>query len=164
MGADGMKLQSTAAWGPKRERVALLIAAGRSIKAAAVEAKCGERTAHGWLEDPRYRSFISELRHRMLDEAVGSLTEATNHAVSTLRNLLDDDHINVRLRAALGIIDAVVRLREHVELERRIAALEDRREPEIEAVEVGEENDDPADEFAFVDRCGVARHLRGCPG
>jgi hypothetical protein len=30
-----MRLQPTATWGPKQERVALLIAAGRSIKAAA---------------------------------------------------------------------------------------------------------------------------------
>src|SRR5262249_6457353 len=73
VGADGMKLQPTATWSPKQERVALLIAAGRSIKAAAAEAKCGERTAHAWLEDHRYRSLISELRHRMLDEAVGTL-------------------------------------------------------------------------------------------
>jgi hypothetical protein len=117
-------MQPTATWNPRQERVALLIAAGRSIKAAALEAKCGERTVHGWLEDHRYRSLIGELRHRLLDEAVGALTEATNEAVSTLKELLDDKQPNVRLRAALGILDAVVRLREHVELEQRIATLE----------------------------------------
>jgi hypothetical protein len=141
-----MKLQPTATWSPKQERVALLIAAGRSIKAAAAEAKCGERTAHAWLDDPRYRSLISELRHRMLDEAVGTLAEATNAAVSTLRDLLDDDHGNVRLRAALGIIDAVVRLRDHVEFERRLTALEAQNEPELEAEEIGED-DDEQDEY-----------------
>jgi hypothetical protein len=119
-----MKMQLTATWNPRQERVALLIAAGRSIKAAALETKCGERTVHGWLEDDRYRSLVAELRHRMLDEAVGALAEATNQAVSTLKKLLDDEHPNVRLRAAMGILDAVVRLREHVELERRITALE----------------------------------------
>ena len=141
-----MKLQPTATWSPKQERVALLIAAGRSIKAAAAEAECGERTAHAWLDDPRYRSLISELRHRMLDEAVGALAEATNAAVSTLRDLLDDDHGNVRLRAALGIIDAVVRLRDHVEFERRLTALEAQNEPELEAEEIGED-DDEQDEY-----------------
>ena len=141
-----MKLQPTATWSPKQERVALLIAAGRSIKAAAAEAECGERTAHAWLEDPRYRSLISELRHRMLDEAVGTLAEATNAAVSTLRDLLDDGHGNVRLRAALGIIDAVVRLRDHVEFERRLTALEAQNEPGLEAEEIGED-DDEQDEY-----------------
>ena len=103
-----MKLQLTATWNPRQERVALLIAAGRSTKAAALETMCGERTVHGWLEDDRYRSLVAELRHRMLDGAVGALVEATNEAVSTLRELLDDKQHNVRLRAALGILDAVV--------------------------------------------------------
>jgi hypothetical protein len=82
----------------------------------------------------------------MLDEAVGALAEATNAAVSTLRDLLDDDHGNVRLRAALGIIDAVVRLRDHVEFERRLTALEAQNEPELEAEEIGED-DDEHDEY-----------------
>jgi hypothetical protein len=147
MGADGMKSQPAATWSPKQERVALSIAAGRSIKAAA-EAECGERTAHAWLDDPRYRSLISEFRHRMLDEALGSLVEATNEAVSTLKHLLDDDHVNVRLRAALGIIAAVVRLREHVELERRISFLEAQDESEIEVEATGEaEGDDEHDDY-----------------
>jgi hypothetical protein len=60
----------------------------------------------------------------MLDEAVGSLAEATNEAVGTLRKLLDDTNPSVRLRAALGIIDAVVRMREHVELEARMLRIE----------------------------------------
>jgi hypothetical protein len=107
-----MNEQPSATWSPKQERVALLIAAGLSIKAAA-EADCGERTAHTWLEDPRYRTLISELRHRMLDEAVGSL-----------RKSLNDANSSVRLRAALGIIDAAVRMRDHVEFEARILRLE----------------------------------------
>ena len=142
-GGNRMKRQPTATWSPKQERVALLIAAGRSIKAAALETKCGERTVHGWLDDPRYRSLIAELRNRMLDEAVGSLAEATNEAVGTLRELLDDDHANVRLRAAMGILDAVVRLREHVELEVRITALEATNDdPEGQAETVGEGGDE----------------------
>jgi hypothetical protein len=119
-----MNEQSTAAWSPKQERVALLIAAGRSIKAAAVEADCGERTVHTWLEDPRYRTLVSELRHRMLDEAVGTLAEATNEAVGMLRKLLDEGNSSVRLRAALGILEAAVRMRRHVEFEARILRLE----------------------------------------
>jgi hypothetical protein len=119
-----MNEQLTATWSPKQERVALLLASGRSIKAAAVEADCGERTAHTWLEDPRYRRLISELRHRMLDEAVGTLAEATHEAVGTLRKLLDDGNSSVRLRAATSILDAAVPMRQHIELEARILRLE----------------------------------------
>jgi hypothetical protein len=102
----------------------VLIAAGRSIKDAAAEVECGERTAHTWLADPGYRALIAELRHRMLDGAVGRLADATNAAVSTLRDLLGDDNGNTRLRAATTILDAVVRLREHVEIDARILRLE----------------------------------------
>jgi hypothetical protein len=65
------------------------------------------------LEDPRYRTLIAGLRHRMLDEAVG-----------TLRKLLDGGNSGVRLRAAPGILDAAVRMRDHVEPEARILRLE----------------------------------------
>jgi hypothetical protein len=137
-----MKLQLTATWNPRQERVALLIAAGRTVKAAALETQCGERTVHGWLENHGYRSHIAELRHRMLDGAVGALAEATNEAVGTLRELLGDKHPNVRLRAALGILDAAVRLREHVELERRMTALEAKyASPENEAGSAGEDGE-----------------------
>jgi hypothetical protein len=119
-----MNEQPSAPWSPKQERVALLIATGRSIKAAATEADCGERTAHTWLEDPRYRMLVSELRGRMFDEAVGRLAEATNDAVGTLRKLLDDDNSTVRLRAALGILDTAVRMRQYVEFESRLLRLE----------------------------------------
>jgi hypothetical protein len=63
-----MSVQPTATWGPKPERVALLIASGRTIKAAAVEADCGERTAHTQVEDPRYQTLVANLRGRMLDQ------------------------------------------------------------------------------------------------
>jgi hypothetical protein len=125
---DGRNRQPSAGWSPLQQRVALLIAAGRSIRAAAREADCGERTIHSWLEDSRYRTCIAELRHRMLDEAVGTLAEATNEAVGTLRKLLDDANSSVRLRAALGLLDAAVRMRQHVEFEARILRIEQAQE------------------------------------
>jgi hypothetical protein len=109
----------------------VLIAAGTSIKAAATEVECGERTAHTWLEDPRYRALVAELRHRMLDEAVGNMIDASNKAVGTRRNLLDHSNGNVRLRAALGILDGMLKLREHVELSARILRLEQAQNQDV---------------------------------
>jgi hypothetical protein len=86
--------------------------------------------------------LISELRRRMLDEAVGSLAEATNEAVITLRELLGSENENVRLRASLGIFDAVVRMREHAEFEQRIIALEARLGSPESSELAGEEGDD----------------------
>lgn len=122
--ADSMNRQSPATWNAKQERLAFLIASGRGIKAAASEVEIGERTAHTWLDHPGFRYLISDLRNRMLDEAVGQLVESMNKAVLTLVGLLDAEADSIRLRAALGILESTIRLREHTDFEHRIAALE----------------------------------------
>jgi hypothetical protein len=60
----------------------------------------------------------------MLDAAVGRMADIAGEAVTTLAGLLRDDSPTVRLRASLGILDLLVKLREHVELDGRLAALE----------------------------------------
>jgi hypothetical protein len=97
---------------------------GRPIKLAAGEAGVGERTAHTWLDDPAFRALVAGLRSRMLDAAVGRMADVAGEAVTTLAGLLRDDSPTVRLRASLGILDMLVKLREHVELDGRLTALE----------------------------------------
>jgi hypothetical protein len=128
MGADGMKRHLAARWSPKEERLALLLASGKAIKAAAAEVGIGERTAHTWLGHLHFRTLISELRSRMLDAAVGKLVESTTKAVDTLVCLLSSKRENIRLRAALGIVETMIRIREHVDFEQRILSLETGRE------------------------------------
>ena len=119
-----MNQQLLATWNAKQERVALLIAAGRTIKGAARASDVGERTAHEWLADSEYRAFVGQLRGRILNRAVGRLSRATNEAVGELVRLLKDESATVRLRAATAILDGAVRMREHVELDDRLAHLE----------------------------------------
>jgi hypothetical protein len=114
-------------WTPKQERLATLLASGKGVKAAARELEIGERTAHTWLDNSSFRAFISDLRSRMLDAAVGRLVQSTNEAVNTLVGLLDSDREAIRLRAALGIVDSMIRLREHVDFDRRLLELESSR-------------------------------------
>jgi hypothetical protein len=124
---NGMRRQLPATWTAKQERLALLLASGKGIKAAASEIEVGERTAHTWLDDICFRNLISDLRSRLLDAAVGRLVESTNDAVSTLVDLLSSERETVRLRAALGIVDSMIRLREHVDFDRRLLELESSR-------------------------------------
>jgi hypothetical protein len=124
MGQLGGIRQPTAAFTAKQVRTALLLAAGKSIKACAAEAGAGVRTVHRWLEDDDFRAYIAGLRGRLLQEAVGKLADAAGEAVAVLRSLLGDTNPTVRLRAALGILDALVKVRDHAELDERIAALE----------------------------------------
>jgi hypothetical protein len=119
-----VKEQLSAVWTAKQERLALLLAEGKTVKDAATLGEIGERTAFTWLADRCFQAFVSELRGRMLDAALGRLADAATRAVDTLVALLDEETANVRLRAALGILDSMGRLREHVEFEQRLLVLE----------------------------------------
>jgi hypothetical protein len=119
-----MNMQPPATWTAKQEKLALLIAAGATIKGAAADCGIGERTAHIWIRIPGYASLVAELRGRILDEALGKLAGAAVASVETLRALLDDPSASVRLRASQAILDSLIKIREHTELDRRLMALE----------------------------------------
>jgi hypothetical protein len=116
--------QPTAVGNARQERVALLLASGRTIKEAAAECRVGERTVHTWLGDPDFRGMVSDLQGRLLIEAVGRLSEASGRAVETLVALLQDASSQIRLRAAVAVLDQTMKARERIELEERLARLE----------------------------------------
>lgn len=106
--------------------VILALAQGRSTDEAGKAGGVTGRTVRRWLEDPSFAARVSEVRVQILDRTVGALVDASTEAVATLRSLMSGSSSdNVRMRAALGLLDAVVTMRESLELERRIAALED---------------------------------------
>ena len=113
-------------WNARQERVAVLLASGSTIREAAAATRAGERTVHGWLDDPGYRAFVAGLRDQLLNATIGRLTQTATRAVAVLDGLLDAESESVRLRAALGVIDAMIRTREHGELAARVAELESR--------------------------------------
>lgn len=106
--------------------VILALAQGCSTDEAGRAGGVTGRTVRRWLQDPSFAARVNEVRVQILDRAVGGLVDASTEAVRVLRELMAGSKSdNVRMRAALGILDAVVTMRESLELERRIAALED---------------------------------------
>jgi hypothetical protein len=126
MAEHSAKRQDVAGNGSRKGDVALItaLAAGHSIKEAAKIAGVGERTAHRRLDDPAFKERVNEMRGEFLSEAVGRLSDATTEAAKTLRSLLDSKSDSVRLSAARTILEFAPKLRETVEMERRIAVLE----------------------------------------
>jgi AcrR family transcriptional regulator len=102
------------------------LAGGMTVAESARQAGIGERTVYRRLEDPAFRWTVADARGRLLEHAVGQLAEASTAAAATLRALLDAEADTVRLGAARSILELGGRLREWVELEARIAALEAR--------------------------------------
>jgi hypothetical protein len=108
----------------KRERAAVLLAAGESIVRTARICACSERAVHKWLADPAFAARVDELRAMMLERAMGRMLKNTTRAATTLRKLLSSKDGRVQLGAARAILEGAARLRDTVTLEQRIKALE----------------------------------------
>lgn len=119
-----MNRHNSATWNPKQERLAFLLACGHTIKGAAEECGCGERTAHTWMSEPAFRAHVAELRDVMLGEATGRLAAIATRAVETLDGLMGSESEVVKLRAAVGALKLLFQAREHGELAERMAEME----------------------------------------
>ena len=105
----------------------LALARGASYSEAAVAAGVGERTVVRRMQNPAFRAEVERVRSAMLGIAMGRLTAAVAGAVDTLADLLHPETLSsVRRGAAHSILGHALRLREHLDHEERLAALEAR--------------------------------------
>ena len=108
------------------EALALAVAAGQTLRNAAVAVGVSERTAARRWADPAFRCRVSQLRGEMVQRSLGRLADGVTEAADVLRQLLAAESEAVRLGAARSLLELGVKLREPVELEERLAALEAR--------------------------------------
>lgn len=106
------------------ELLAVALASGQTVRAAAVATGIGEKTAHRRWADLAFQRHVSELRGEMVGRACGQLADGMTAASTKLRQLLDATDERVALSAARSILELGIKLRDAVELETRIAALE----------------------------------------
>ena len=76
------------------------------------------------MADPAFRRRVVELRADMVARSLGRLADGMADAADTLRALLRAEGESVRLGAARALLELGTKLRESVELEERLAALE----------------------------------------
>jgi transposase-like protein len=110
----------------KKSAAALALARGMTIKAAAAAAEVGERTLHRWLdEDKEFARQVSNLQSELFARAIAVLTDGAAEAAAVLRLLcVKGTTEKVRLSAARAVLELTGRLREMVQLEERLAAVE----------------------------------------
>jgi hypothetical protein len=107
------------------ESLVLALACGASVEAAARQCKLHERTVYRRLEDPVFRARVQEARGEMVKRSAGLLTAAAGESVRTLMALQKaPTPPAVRLGAARAVLELGIKVRELVDLETRIAALE----------------------------------------
>lgn len=105
--------------------MALALARGLSVRAAAKASGYSERQAHRRRADEAFCRRVETIRFDLLDRAVGALQAANVDAVSTLRQLLKKESPPaVRLAAARAILDASVKLSDAFEIRQRLESLE----------------------------------------
>jgi hypothetical protein len=112
--------------GTKFDRLAMALAEGDTVQAAAEKAGIGRTTAFRRLADPVFRQRIQTFRGDMIGRALGRMADAMTEGADVLRDLLKAQSESVRLGACRALLELGVKLRESVELEERLAALETR--------------------------------------
>jgi hypothetical protein len=96
-----------------------------TVVAAAKETKLSEKTLRRWLKDPDFTEAYEAAKHECLSHATGRLQEATSKAITTLTNVMSNSELpGAQVSAARTVLEFAFRAVEQHELERRLAALE----------------------------------------
>lgn len=103
-----------------------LLVSGVTVKDAAARTGLSERTVYRRLQDAGFRERLEAVRRERWTRIGDVMTAATLPSAKKLISLLDQAvPYSVQLGAARTILEQSVRLREHTEIEERLAALEE---------------------------------------
>ena len=107
------------------EQLLMTLACGATVEQAAAKCRISERTVYRRLEDPVFCQRLQEVIAGMVKRTAGMLTASGGEASKTFLALLKEPTPPAtRHAAARSIIELGVKTRETVDLEQRIAALE----------------------------------------
>jgi hypothetical protein len=102
------------------------LACGATIEAASQKAGLSQATVYRRLQDPEFRKRIQQAQSDMVKRASGALTAAGMEAIKTLLSLLQSSSTPAaaRLGAARAVLELGNKLRDNVDFEERLRALE----------------------------------------
>jgi len=111
---------------PQRRAITALLEQ-RDIRAAAKAAKVGESSLHRWLREDA--GFVVELRAaegQVIDTVTRRLLQHQDVAMTTILLIMADTKhpVSVRLKAAVAVVDFMLKLRDLRNVEERLTALE----------------------------------------
>ena len=110
----------------KEDPLLLALACGATVEVAARQCGLSDRTVYRRLQDLEFKKRLENVRADMIQRSAGMLTAAAGEAVRTLLSLQKDAiPAAVRLGAARAILEVGMKIRQVVELEQRLAELEE---------------------------------------
>ena len=101
------------------------IAAADSLAEGARRANVHRSTIYNWMEDDDFRAELSRVRTEMADLAQVEMQGTMLKAAAVVDQALEGEISPVKLRAALGAISAVLKIRHGLNLERRLNRIDD---------------------------------------
>ena len=110
----------------QRKAIAALLSS-RNVQEAAQTANIGERTLYRWLaENTVFRAALYAAEGEAIDAATRRLLSLKDTAIDTLAEVIaaPEKSPTGRLRAAQGVLDYLLKMRELRNLENRITELE----------------------------------------
>ena len=108
----------------------LATALAEGLTNAEAAERCGitDRTVRRRLQIPEFRAEVERLQAGRWENAVRQLSATATKAVATLAALLGEDSerpgANIRLRAAMAVVEFVHELQQNADLDRRLRELE----------------------------------------
>jgi hypothetical protein len=108
------------------DQALLFLASGKSVTKTAAKTGLSRRTLTRRLNDPAFRRRLVNVRAELFERGMGILAAAQAGAASALVRLLKSENESVRLGASRSVFELGAKIRENVEIEERLSALEDR--------------------------------------
>lgn len=107
-------------------QIAALVASGLTYTEAGEQLKLCERTVRRALARPEVRAEVDAIRSRTIETGLGALCDGFGHAVKELARLVKEGTAAdaIKLGAVRLTIEAVLKVREHTTLARRLEELE----------------------------------------
>jgi len=125
------------------DALAMALAKGATVRAAAILADVAEKTAHRRLKDAAFRAKVAAFRAQLLQQTIDGLTDLGSEAVKALRELLAGAKSEVaKLGAARAVLDFMLRGQEQVSMAAQLAELQQQVE-ELQSVRGDAEPDSP---------------------
>jgi hypothetical protein len=109
----------------KQEQAIAALLCQPTIAAAAKQAKVSEATLRRWLGDPAFKAAYAAARCEVLERTVVLLLGATRKSVECLECNLTAEKPGDQIRAAVAILEQATKGIELLDLESRLAALEE---------------------------------------
>ena len=107
-------------------KVIPLIVTSPTYSEGCKKAKLNRTTFYEWLKSPEFKAELDRQRDDIATEAFGILSQGLTKAVETLVTMLDNKDDRLKRLTAKDIIDFIIRHKEVEDLDKRLAAVEQR--------------------------------------